>query len=219
MHSSDATTTKSPLPSGERPPRLLLLLIAAFAFGLLIALVKGPDGDGVSTISRLRFNLADLSAPWLMVAFIAGRRSNRAGLGALLGSLATMSALLGFYLLTSLVLAEDLGGHGILDNFGRELLANRTYLVGGALSGLLFGALGAWRRVTRSLDAGVLAGVLLVGEPIAIAAHVVPLRPPLLVSIDAVQIAVYAAEVALGLVVLLVVLSRSAGRSTGATLS
>lgn len=67
---SHETTTDTLLAPRLRPP-VLLVLIAAFAFGLLAAWVKGPNTDGLSALSRLRGDLADLSAPWLIVAFLA----------------------------------------------------------------------------------------------------------------------------------------------------
>jgi hypothetical protein len=185
--------------------RVLLVLAGAFAFGLLAAWAKGQNTDGLSTISQVRSDLGNLSTPWLLVAFIAGTRSRRSGSGALLGFLATMSALLGFYLLTSLVV--DLGGHGIPHNLGRELWANRVYLASGVLSGPLFGVLGAWWQRTRSLHASVVAGALLIGEPIVLAATGV-LFPATVVGLNAISVAVYASELALGLVILLVARSR-----------
>jgi hypothetical protein len=185
--------------------RIALVLVGAFAFGLLAAWAKGQNTDGLSTISQVRSDLGNLSTPWLLVAFIAGTQSNRSRSGALLGFLATMSALLGFYLLTSLIV--DLGGHGIPDNLGRELWANRIYLVSGALSGPVFGALGAWWRKTRSLHASVVAGALLIGEPIVLAGLGV-LFPATVVGRNAISVAVYASELALGLVVLVLARSR-----------
>jgi len=184
---------------------VLLVLVGAFAFGLLAAWLKGQDTDGVSTISQVRTDLGNLSTPWLLVAFLAGTRSRRPGSGALLGFLVTISALAGFYVLTSLVV--DLGGRGVLDDFGRELRANRVYLASGVLSGPLFGALGAWWRTTRSLRASVVAGALMVGEPIVMAVVGV-LSPVTLVGLNSISVTVYAAELTLGLVVLLVARSR-----------
>ena len=185
--------------------RVLLVLLGAFAFGLFAAWAKGQNTDGLSTISQLRSDLGNLSTPWLMVAFIAGVQSRRPRSGAVLGLLATMSALLGFYLLTSLVV--DLGGHGIGDNLWRELGANRVYFVSGALSGPLFGALGAWWRATRSLGASVVAGALMIGEPIVLALIGV-VFPATVVGRNSISVAVYAAELALGLVLLLVARGR-----------
>ena len=185
--------------------RVFLILLGALAFGLLAAWAKGPNTDGMSTISQVRADLGNVSTPWLLVPFLAGTRSRKAGAGALLGLAATMFALFGFYLLTSLVV--DLGHHGIIRDLGRELGANRIYLVSGILSGPLFGALGAWWRTTRSLRASVVAGALMVGEPIVMAVVGV-LSPVTLVGLNSISVTVYAAELTLGLVVLLVARSR-----------
>jgi hypothetical protein len=196
-------------PSTMRPMssrlRVLLVLAGAFAFGLVAAWAKGQNTDGLSTISQVRGDLGNLSSPWLLVPFIAGARSRRPGSGALLGFAATMSALLGFYLLTSLVV--DAGGRGIVGDFGRELRANRVYLESGVLSGPLFGALGAWWGKTRSLGASVVAGALMMGEPIVLASVGV-LLPWAAVGRNAISVGVYGTEFALGLVVLLVARSR-----------
>jgi len=176
-------------------------------FGVVAAWVKGPATGGLSAISQVRSDLGNLSTPWLMVPFIAGTQSRRPGRGALLGLLATMSALLGFYLLTSLLV--ELGRPGLLDNFGREFWANRFYFVSGVLSGPLFGALGAWWRKTRSVGASVVAGVLMMGEPIVLALIGV-VFPATVVGRNAVSIGVYAAELTLGLLVVLLARNRAA---------
>src|SRR5437763_15583437 len=185
--------------------RVFLILLGALAFGLLAAWAKGPNTDGMSTISQVRADLGNVSTPWLLVPFLAGTRSRKAGAGALLGLAATMFALFGFYLLTSLVV--DLGHHGIIRDLGRELGANRIYLVSGILAGPLFGALGAWWRRTRLLGASVVAGAMLIGEPIVLAG-LGALLPWAAVGRNAISIAVYATELALGLVLLLVARSR-----------
>jgi hypothetical protein len=205
--------------------RFALVLVGAFAFGLVAAWAKGQDTDGVSTISQLRSTLGNLSTPWLLVAFIAGTQSPRLRSGALLGLLATMVALVGFYVLTTLVV--DLGGHGFLDDFRKELSANRAYLEGGLVTGPLFGALGAWWRQTRSLRSSVLAGALMMAEPLVLVLVglvfsggvlpsvgglplVVRILPGWELSADrsAISIAVYAAEFGLGLAVVLLAVLR-----------
>lgn len=185
--------------------RVLLVLFGALAFGLLAAWAKGQNTDGLRTISAVRSDLGNLSTPWVLVAFIAGIQSKRSRWGALLGFLATMSALVGFYLLTSLVV--DLGGHSILDDFGRELRANPVWLASGVMSGPLFGALGAWWGKTRSLGASFVAGALMVGEPIMLTV-IGLLFPATVVGRDATAISVSTAELGLGLVLVAVALGR-----------
>ena len=60
------------------------------------------------------------------------------------GLAATLFALAGFYLLSTLV--ENLGGHGFIGDLRLELTGNRAYFEGGVVTGPIFGALGAWWR-------------------------------------------------------------------------
>ena len=183
--------------------RVVVILVAAFGFGLLAAWVKGQDGDGRSVVSLLRSDIGNLSAPWLVVAFLAGTCATRSAWGAGLGLVATLSALLGFYVLTSLVV--DLGGYGLPETFARELWANRLYFVSGAVSGPLFGALADWRQPPFALRASVLAGALMVGEPIVMTIIGLQSRVTLVGS-NAISSGVYIAEIAVGLVTLFVAL-------------
>jgi hypothetical protein len=146
--------------------RIVLVLVGAFAFGWLAAWAKGPDTDGLSTISQIRSAFGNLSAPWLLVGFVAGTQTSKLRTGALLGLAATLVGLTGFYLMTSLVV--DLGGRNYLDNLARELAANRAYYEGAVIAGPLFGLLGAWWRQTRTVRASVLAGALLMAEPLVL---------------------------------------------------
>jgi Family of unknown function (DUF6518) len=206
--------------------RVALVLVAVFAFGLLAAWAKGQDTDGMTASSQLRGALGNLSTPWLLVAFIAGTQSSRPRPAALLGLLATMVALGGFYLLSALVV--DLGGHGFLNDLSRELSANRGYFQGGIVTGPLFGALGAWWRQSRSLHASLLAGALMMAEPLVLVLlgtvfpggvlpsggalpTVVRMVPGWGLSADrpAISIAIYAAEFSLGLAVVLLAVLRS----------
>jgi hypothetical protein len=145
----------------------------------------------------------------------------------MLGLLATMSALLGFYGLTAVVV--DLGGHGFVDNLRLELAANLGYLQAGLVIGPAFGALGGWWRRTRSIRASIVVGVLLMAEPLVLAAMgavnsggvVTGGRLPLVIrlvpgwglsaSAGTIRIAVYVAEFLVGLACVLVVWRRSPG--------
>jgi hypothetical protein len=86
----------------------------------------------------------------------------------MVGLLATLSALVGFYLLSTLV--ENLGGHGFLSDLRLELSGNRAYFEGGVVTGPLFGVVGAWWRRRRTTRAALLVGALLVAEPLLMVA-------------------------------------------------
>jgi hypothetical protein len=197
--------------------RVGAVLLAAFAFGVLAAWAKGQNTDGVAQVSQLRSALGNLSTPWLLVAFFAGMQSSRLRDGAAIGLAATLFALAGFYLLSTLV--ENLGGHGFLGDLRLELSGNRAYFEGGVITGPMFGALGAWWRRRPTARTSLLAGGLLIAEPLVMLAlgpirhHVLSAGTglPLIARIipgwgltadsGTAAWAVYAAELALGVVV------------------
>ena len=151
--------------------RLAAVLLGAFAFGVLAAWAKGQNTDGVAQVSQLRNALGNLSTPWLLVAFFAGLQWSRLRDGAVVGLAATLCALAGFYLLSTLV--ENLGGHGFLGDLRLELSGNRAYFEGGVITGPIFGALGAllsqWRR-RPTARTSLLVGGLLIAEPLVMLA-------------------------------------------------
>jgi hypothetical protein len=172
--------------------RLRTVLIAAFAFGLAAAAVKGPNG-GIGIVAELRTTIGNVSAPWLLIGFVAGARTPRALGGAVFGLAATVLALVGFYVLNGVFV--ELGAHTFAGNVGRELVANRVYLEAGVISGPVFGALGAVSFRSRSVRTSIVAGILLSAEPIVL----VLLR---LIPYDVPSMAVYAVELVTGLAIL-----------------
>src|SRR6266511_1781358 len=128
---------------------------------------QGPAGGWAVNRPHLRVALV------LVLAFAFGAlaslaKSSGLASGALLGLLATMIALTGFYFVGTLL--QDLGGHGFFRDLQLELSANKGYLEGGLVTGPLFGALGVWWRRTRTLRASVVAGALLMAEPLVLLA-------------------------------------------------
>jgi hypothetical protein len=218
--------------------RVGAVILAAFAFGVLAAWAKGQNTGGVAEVSQARNALGNLSTPWLLVAFFAGVQSPRLGRGAVLGLAATLVALAGFYLLSTLV--ENLGGHGFIGDLRLELTGNRAYFEGGVITGPIFGALGAWWRRRPTARTSLLAGGLLIAEPLVMLAlgpiHHRVLSSgtglPLIARIipgwgltsdsGAAAWAVYAVELALGVAVVAIGLAhhkrlRIPGGSTNAT--
>jgi hypothetical protein len=79
-----------------------------------------------------------------------------------------MLALAGFYL--AVALSADYGAHGLLADLWVALAANRRYFTAGLVSGPLLGSAGAWWSSHRTLRMPAVIGVLLLGEPVAVAA-------------------------------------------------
>src|SRR3954451_8426638 len=86
----------------RRGVSVVSLAFAALAFGATIAAIKGQDVG-------FRDALGNMSAPWVLVPFVAGARVRSLWRGALLGVGVTLLALFGFYVAEAAIL--DLGSH------------------------------------------------------------------------------------------------------------
>jgi hypothetical protein len=176
----------------------LLAIGGALAFGLVAGLVHGNDGG-------IRAAFGNLSAPWLVVALIPGWYSGSALRGAVLGTAATLVALVGFYVALTATMFGHLGEvHGVLTSFTFVLTANRIWFAAGLLSGPVCGAVAGLlgRRFSgRWLAAAV--GALMLAE-IAVVTGVQGLEVPILHLRwgGGSDLRGYALEAALGLLVL-----------------
>jgi len=134
--------------------------LGALAFGVAMSVLKG-NGGGV------RDAIGNLSAPWLLLPFIAGAAAGarRVGRAALVGALVSFVALGGFYLANSFVL--HLGPHPWLVDVRLAVRGGRLWFARAVFSGPIFGALGGWWQQTGSTWLGVLVAGLLVCEPFA----------------------------------------------------
>lgn len=141
---------------------MLCGLLVAVGFGVAAGALKGNNVG-------LRADLGNLSAPWLLVAFLPALPCRSVLRGALLGLVSTLLALAGFYLTLSAVLMGHLGGHGYIGDLVVEFGANRVYLVAGAVTGPLFGALGAWVGHRHRARAWLVAGGLTASEIVVVA--------------------------------------------------
>jgi hypothetical protein len=125
------------------------LAVAALAFGATIATIKGQDVG-------FRDALGNMSAPWVVVPFIAGARVRSLWRGALLGVAVTVLALLGFYVTEAVIL--NLGPHPWWVDLRLTVKWN-IYDSWGIVSGLLYGGLGALYSARRSAFAGAAVGL------------------------------------------------------------
>jgi hypothetical protein len=138
-------------------PALLLVVLAAAAFGAAMSVLKGNDVG-------IRDDIGNLSAPWLLLPFFAGAAMQRRELAAVAGLAATVVALVAFYVANAFVL--DLGPHSLATDLRLTLGATGYWLPRGLVSGPVFGALGGlWRR--RGYPTiGVAVLLLLDAEPL-----------------------------------------------------
>jgi uncharacterized protein DUF6518 len=140
----------------RRPVRLLL---AACAFGAVVAVIKGQD-------TGVRDALGNASAPWVVVPFIAGSRCSSAWRAALAGLLTTVAAFFGFYLTEAAVL--DLGPHPWYVDLQLTLGSGRVYETWGLATGFAFGWLGWTWASRRLLAAPIAVGLAFVAEPLIV---------------------------------------------------
>jgi len=108
--------------------------------------------------------LAVLLAPWLLLAFLAGWTQREPRRAALLGLACTLSAIAGYGLMT---LSPLENAELTPQSAARFVLSQTPVIVGGLLTGRLFGWLGSrWRNERASLGALVVAGAFCL-EPLA----------------------------------------------------
>jgi hypothetical protein len=147
----------------SRGRKLGLLLVAAIAFGVLVAVIKGQDVGA-------RNALGNTSAPWVVVPFLAGTFYSRVWQAALVGVATTLAAFFGFYLAEAAIL--DLGEHPWYVDLKLTLGSGQVYEIWGLLSGVVYGALG-WLWASRSLVAAPIAvGLAFICEPLIVFALV-----------------------------------------------
>jgi len=139
--------------------RIGVVFLAAVLFGLTMAVIKG-QGAGA------RDAFGNISAPWLLLPFVAGATSKRLRSAAVTGLAASLAALVAFYVAESRIL--DLGVHPWLVDLRLAVTAGQTYMATALLSGPLFGLLGGiWPR-RRSLLAVATVAAMFVLEPLAV---------------------------------------------------
>ncbi|HEU5245183.1 MAG TPA: DUF6518 family protein [Gaiellaceae bacterium] len=152
---------------GDRPGltvALVLLLAAAYGAGVQylgsVVHTWGPD-------------VASLSAPWLLLAFLAGATQRDPVRGALFGLCATFAALVGYFLLTDSPLE---GAHYSLANTHGFFLSNAPVVLGGIVTGPLFGWFGQQWRTRRAIAGALVAAAAFCLEPLARRAAVRPIH-------------------------------------------
>jgi hypothetical protein len=143
--------------------RMWPVLLGALCFGAAMAVIKGQDVGA-------RDAFGNTSAPWVLVAFLAGTRCTRLWAAALLGLAATMVAFFGFYLTEAAVL--DLGRHPWWVDVKLTLGSGHVYELWGLVSGTAYGALGGLWATRRLAAAAAAVGLAFACEPLIVFALV-----------------------------------------------
>jgi hypothetical protein len=121
-----------------------------------------------SVLGAWAWSVSGMSAPWLVLPFVAGLTQKDARRAMLLGLVVTLAALAGYFAMSHSPM------EGVpLEDFPRRVLTmvrtgyNPAWIVGGIVTGPLYGFLGQRWRVARSWISAALVACALCFEPLA----------------------------------------------------
>lgn len=144
--------------------------LVAVVLGLAFGAADQQLGTLTAELGPWTSTAAQMSAPWLILPFLVGRTQQRPRRAALLGLVVTASALVGYFAMT--YSPAEIHPWSF-DRFTSGFVAvttsgyNPMYIIGGLVTGPLFGLLGQGWRVRRSwVSAAIVVGALCL-EPLA----------------------------------------------------
>lgn len=151
--------------------KVIVALAAAFSFGAIDQYLGAVQSSFLTEVSVM-------SAPWLLVPFLAGAWQASRRRAAFLGFVATWLSVLAYVVMTiSPLEGTHLGPRpaGLIGSWNQltahlflaTLGSQRLWFAGGLISGPLYGWLGYWWRTRRSWAAALLAALPLLLEPTA----------------------------------------------------
>ena len=141
-----------------------------FPVAIVVSLIFGGTNQYVGSIDARALwtvSLSLLSAPWLVLPFVFGCTQLRASRAATVGLVATMSALLAYFLM---IMGPLEGGKWTvsLSEVHGLLASNMWNIVGGIVTGPIYGMLGQRWRTRRAWASAVLVAGALCLEPLAL---------------------------------------------------
>jgi hypothetical protein len=151
---------------GKRLVLLLAITTAGFVYGLATSYIPMP-GHGVVSV----FWLGNLCAPWLVLAFVAGRLQSTWAWSAAAGILVDVACVVGFYFRDFDVHARwsddpNAPAPGLATQVLHFLKIYDQWFAVALLGGAVYGALGwMWRR-SRWLPAGLAVAAGFLAEPV-----------------------------------------------------
>jgi hypothetical protein len=173
-----------------RPVAFLVAVVAGIAFGAGVQYLGTLTAGAV--LGTWAWTVSGLSAPWLVLPFLAGMTQSNVRRAMALGLVVSLAALLGYFAMTyspveGTPLREFLPGMLTMMRSGY----NPLWIAGGVVAGPLYGLLGQRWRVTRWWVSAALVACALCLEPLARSASGTLSPHPM----------VWATEVAVGIVV------------------
>jgi hypothetical protein len=176
-------------------PLIGLALLLSAAFGAGDQYLGSLTGSGHVWAAGWSTDLSLLSAPWLVLPFVAGATQRDPRRAALLGLACTYAALVGYGLMTISPLEN---AHITVATVRGFLYSERTVFIGGIVTGPLFGWFGQQWRTRRAIAGALVTAAALCLEPLARRVSINPIRDR----------SIWVAEVAVGLLLAAAVLVR-----------
>lgn len=148
---------------------MLVAYLIAVILGLAFGAADQYLGSRTVTLGLWAATAAQMSAPWLVLPFLVGLSQERARRAAVLGLVVTLAALVGYFVMTCSPI-EGVPASRFVSAFVAVTTRgfyNPLFILGGMVTGPLFGLLGQRWRLHRSwVSAAVVAGALCL-EPLA----------------------------------------------------
>jgi hypothetical protein len=151
---------------------VVVALVLSAAFGAGDQYLGSLTGSGHLWAIGWSTNISLLSAPWVVLPFVAGATQRDPRRGALVGLACTYAALLGYAIMT---LSPLENAHLTVATFRGFLVSERLVLVGGIVTGPLFGWFGQQWRTRRRLVGALVTAAALCLEPLARKATINPI--------------------------------------------
>lgn len=136
---------------------VVLALVLAAAFG------AGDQYLGSLSAHPWAADVSLLSAPWLLLAFVAGATQRTPGRAVRLGLACTFAAIVGYFLMTDSPLEN---AHYSLAGARGFVISDPALFAGGLLTGPLFGWFGHRWRTQRALLGALVSAAALCLEPL-----------------------------------------------------
>jgi hypothetical protein len=163
-----------------------LALVLSAAFGAGDQYLGSLTGSGHVWAAGWSSDISLLSAPWLVLPFVAGATQRDPRRGALVGLACTYAALLGYGLMTVSPIEH---AHLTVATVRGFVISERSVFVGGIVTGPLFGWFGQQWRTRRAIGGALVTAAALCLEPLARRVTINPIQDR----------DVWIAEVAIGL--------------------
>jgi Family of unknown function (DUF6518) len=143
---------------------VVIALVLAAAFGAGDQYLGSLTGSGHLWAAGWSSDVSLLSAPWLVLPFVAGATQREPRRGALVGLACTYAALLGYMLMTLSPVEHAHISAAAIRGFA---ISERSVLIGGIVTGPLFGWFGQQWRTRRAITGAFVTAAALCFEPLA----------------------------------------------------